>query len=271
MRVAEAVRLCPTTAAKRLTLGIALGSGSARGWAHVGVLGARRAGYRAGLYRRVLDGSDGRGRRCRWSHRTARDLGAFARLEGDRRAARRRTPGRPDQRGPPARVLSCAVRYCQFADLPLPFAAVATDLASGEEVWLREGRVADAVRASWTVPGLFQPVLREGRYLVDGSVVNPVPVSPCRAMGADVVIAVDVCSDLVGRFSRLKQGGPATPNYGRRLMSVLRPRQDAAPSSVSEAKALRQPSRLMHYFATEPYRSDCHVHLQALVSCSSRR
>ena len=84
---------------------------------------------------------------------------------------------------------------CRFAELPLPSAAVATELASGEEVWLREGKVSDAGRASWTVPGLFQPVLREGRYRgVDGSVVNPVPVSLCRAMGADVVIAVDVCS-----------------------------------------------------------------------------
>ncbi len=133
---------------------------------------------------------------------------------------------------------------CQFSELPLPFATVATDLASGEEVWLREGKVGDAVRASWAVPGLFQPVLRAGRYLVDGSVVNPVPVSLCRAMGADVVIAVDVCSDLVGRFTRAKQSTPATQSHGRRLMRVLLPWQDAAANSVSGREALREPSAL---------------------------
>jgi NTE family protein len=76
---------------------------------------------------------------------------------------------------------------CQFSELALPFAAVATDLATGKELWLREGKVSDAVRASCTVPGLFQPAWCDGRYVVDGSVVNPIPVSLCRAMGAEVV------------------------------------------------------------------------------------
>ena len=86
--------------------------------------------------------------------------------------------------------------------LPKPFGAVATDLARGREVWLRSGSVIESVRASIALPGLFIPVEREGALLVDGGLVNPVPVSLCRAMGADVVIAVDLNSDLVGRRLR---------------------------------------------------------------------
>jgi NTE family protein len=84
-------------------------------------------------------------------------------------------------------------------ELAMPFAAVATALNSGAEVWLREGSTVDAVRASIALPGLFTPVLRDGMTLVDGGLVNPVPVSLARAMGADVVIAVDLGSDILGR------------------------------------------------------------------------
>ena len=110
---------------------------------------------------------------------------------------------------------------CQFSELALPFAAVATDLATGKELWLREGKVSDAVRASCTVPGLFRPVLRDGRYVVDGSVVNPVPVSLCRAMGAEVVIAVDLGSHMDRRFP-LDRGSRRTAGLQRRgLFDVL--------------------------------------------------
>ena len=89
---------------------------------------------------------------------------------------------------------------CEFSELPIEFAAVATDLHSGQEIWLREGKVSVAIGASIAVPGLFRPVPYDDRYLVDGSVVNPIPISLCRAMGADIVLAVDLGSDLVGRY-----------------------------------------------------------------------
>ena len=79
-----------------------------------------------------------------------------------------------------------------FASLSMPYAAVATDLNTGEAVVMQEGDLISAVRASMSIPGVFSPVEREGRVLVDGGLVNPVPVSVCRALGADVVIAVDV-------------------------------------------------------------------------------
>ncbi|RKZ65589.1 MAG: patatin [Gammaproteobacteria bacterium] len=82
-------------------------------------------------------------------------------------------------------------------ELPLPFKAVATELNSGEEVVLETGDVMDAVRASISVPGMFTPVRRNGRVLVDGGLVNPVPVNVARAMGADIVIAVDINHGIV--------------------------------------------------------------------------
>ncbi|RMG61149.1 MAG: patatin [Deltaproteobacteria bacterium] len=84
------------------------------------------------------------------------------------------------------------IRDRDIEDLPLPYAAVATDIESGEEVVLRGGKLIEAIRASISIPGIFTPVKREDRFLVDGALVNPVPVSVVREMGADVVIAVDV-------------------------------------------------------------------------------
>lgn len=79
-----------------------------------------------------------------------------------------------------------------FSELAMPFAAVATDLNTSEAVVMRSGDLISAVRASMSIPGVFRPVEREGRVLVDGQLVSPVPVSACRQMGADVVIAVDI-------------------------------------------------------------------------------
>ena len=75
---------------------------------------------------------------------------------------------------------------------------VATDMASGREVWITKGRMLDAARASCALPGLFSPVKMQGRWMLDGGLVNPVPVSAARAMGADVVIAVNLNAQLVG-------------------------------------------------------------------------
>jgi NTE family protein len=95
-------------------------------------------------------------------------------------------------------------------DLGMPFAAVATSLRTGAEVWLRRGSTLDAVRASIALPGIFTPVRWEGSWLVDGGLVNPVPVSLARALGADIVIAVDLGSDVLGRRFRAASA-PETP------------------------------------------------------------
>jgi len=93
---------------------------------------------------------------------------------------------------------------CKIEKLHKPFTAISTDLESGREVWLQEGELADAVRASMALPGLFPAVRHEHRWLVDGGLVNPVPVSSCRALGADIVIAVNLNSDVMNRRNQRK-------------------------------------------------------------------
>jgi NTE family protein len=207
----------------RPKIGIALGSGSARGWAHIGVLLALTErgialDYVAGCSMGAMVGA-------------AFAVGRIAELESWALSLTlKRVVGLLDvglwggvfKGDRLIRMFQGQFVECQFSDLPLQFAAVATDLATGKELWLRDGKVSDAVRASCTVPGLFRPVLREGRYVVDGSVVNPIPVSLCRAMGAEVVIAVDLGSHLVRRFPLDAKASPgAAPQRRRGPFSVL--------------------------------------------------
>ncbi len=97
-----------------------------------------------------------------------------------------------------------AAETLKIEDLPKRYAAISTDLANGREVWFQEGALADAVRASMALPGLFPAVRHESRWLVDGGLVNPVPVNTCRALGADIVIAVNLNSDVIGRHNPRK-------------------------------------------------------------------
>ena len=87
----------------------------------------------------------------------------------------------------------------QIEDLPIPFAAVATEVGTGHEVWLQRGPLDLAIRASYALPGIFEPVRIGDRYLFDGALVNPVPVTVCRALGAEFVIAVNVTADTMYR------------------------------------------------------------------------
>lgn len=115
--------------------------------------------------------------------------------------------------------------------LPKPFAAVATDLGNGDEVVIRAGDVIEAVRASISVPGIFTPVRRDGRILVDGGLTNPVPVSAARALGADFVIAVDLNHEIVaGKNLKPLRHAPAAPNLFSRWVDGYR-------QSMQELKA----------------------------------
>ncbi len=87
-------------------------------------------------------------------------------------------------------------------DLPAPFTAIAADLVTGHEVWIRNGSLIEAMKASFALPGVFPPVEREHRLLVDGALVNPVPVSPCQAMGARMTIGVDLHADIIGKAAK---------------------------------------------------------------------
>lgn len=191
-------RLPPLRPGRR-RVGIALGSGSARGLAHIGVL---RALVEAGIEVQYVAGSS---------------MGAFVgamfaagkldRLEAEflgfdwGSIASLLDPVFPRSGLINGQKIGAFMREHLQAEnieqLPVPFSAIATDISNGEEVVLAAGDVIEAVRASIAVPGIFTPVRSNGSVLVDGGLVNPVPVSVARAMGADLVIAVDLNHDIV--------------------------------------------------------------------------
>ena len=186
----------------RPRIGLALGSGGARGWAHVGVLRALDA---AGVMPDVVAGTS-IGALIAGVHLA----GHLSTLETwARRLTRPRLLAYLDPRMSGGgliggrRMLAFMARYfgdLKVEDLPVPFIAVATDLQTGHEVWLQEGRLAETLRTAISLPGVFTPVRREREWLVDGALVNPVPVSVCRAFGADLVIAVNLNADQLGRI-----------------------------------------------------------------------
>lgn len=176
-------------------LGLVLGSGGARGWAHLGVLDALAE---AGIKPAVVAGTS--------MGALVGAVYAAGRLDALRDLALRLDWKQAlyyflEMNFPRAglidgnkitRFIGQHVGPRKIEDLPLPFAAVATDVESGREVVLREGDVMEAIRASFSVPGIFTPVERDGAVLVDGGLVDPVPVRVARELGAGFVVAVDV-------------------------------------------------------------------------------
>ena len=191
-------------------IGLALGSGAARGWAHLGVLQELAC---EGITPRIITGcsigafvgaaaaSGDLAKLVRWAE-TLKWQDVVSLLDVSLRGGLIKGQ----------KLIDFFERNFvdrDFSELDQRFACVATELSTGREIWLHEGSVAAAVRATIALPGLMTPVLHEGRMLVDGGLVNPVPVSLCRAMGADVVIAVDLGSDIVGRAFRRSAVEPA--------------------------------------------------------------
>jgi NTE family protein len=213
-------------------IGLALGSGAARGWAHVGVLEVLTE---AGVVPDVICGTS-----------VGALIGA-AHLSGQIEALRAFTQGLGGlgwlglldisfARGGLVNAgkifgrLRSEITDVAIEDLPRTFAAVATDLSNGHEVWLRTGSMLEGVWASAAVPGLSPAVARDGRWLVDGALVNPVPVSLCRALGATVVIAVNLngALSILPRLSRHpdRPETDAIPNEAAPPNEAARPNQD---------------------------------------------
>lgn len=194
-------------------IGLALGSGSARGLAHVGVI---RALGEAGIAVDCIAGTS-MGALIGAVH-AAGKLDALANFFRD--FDWKKTAAFFDVVLPRSGLLDGAkigelvrdhVPAETIESLSMAFAAVASDLASGEEVVIRDGDIIEAVRASISVPGIFTPVRRNGRILVDGGLVNPVPVTAARALGAEIVIAVDLNHGIVNG-KNLKPLRPAPGN-----------------------------------------------------------
>ncbi|MGS2720096.1 patatin-like phospholipase family protein [Paraglaciecola aestuariivivens] len=180
-----------------MKIGLALGSGAARGWAHIGVIQALEE---MGIKIEVVSGcSIGAYVGAAYASGKLKELSSWVESLTEWQVLALMGVG--FHRGGLVsglkvfKALQDNFSFDTFEQLNKPFATVATDLYSGREVNFTEGSVIDAVKASCAIPGLFAPHLHNNRWLVDGGVVNPVPVNMCRMLGADVVIAVNLSAD----------------------------------------------------------------------------
>jgi NTE family protein len=208
--------------ARRPRIGLALGAGGARGWAHIGAIRALEergikpdlvcgtsigalvgAAYASGELDRLEKWVTG----LAWT--TVVRLMDLTWRGGLIRGQRLFT------------LFRTIFEDRDIDDLPIPYGAVATELYSGREVWLRHGNLLDAVRASCALPGLFTPIVRDNVVLVDGGLVNPVPVSMCRALGAELVIAVDLSWGKLGPYR--ERGKAVAPREVPGWLARLRP------------------------------------------------
>jgi len=195
---------------RRPVIGLALGGGAARGFAHIGILrtllshgivpnvvvgtsiGAVIGGaYAAGQLDTLEEWTRSLQPRNILGYLDIR-LNGSGLIGGERLASQ----------------LESAIGSALIEDLPLKFATVATEVRTGHEIWLTHGRIVDAMRASYALPGIFSPVLVGNRWLVDGALVNPVPVSAARALGAEIVIAANLSSDVFTHATTIYAHGP---------------------------------------------------------------
>jgi NTE family protein len=194
---------------RRPVIGLALGGGAARGFAHIGIL---RTLLAAGIAPDVVVGTS-----IGAVVGGAYVAGHLDTLEEWARGLQpRNILGYLDIRlngsgliggSKLAAQLEATLGQIVIQDLKQKFASVATEVRTGHEIWLTHGRIVDAVRASYALPGIFSPVLIGDRWLVDGALVNPVPVSAARALGAEIVIAANVSSDVFGHGTTIFSHG----------------------------------------------------------------
>jgi NTE family protein len=212
---------------RRPVIGLALGGGAARGFAHIGILrtllahgivpnvvvgtsigavvgGAFVSGHldtletwaRALQVRSVLSYLDIR-------------LNGSGLIGGEKLAAQ----------------LEASIGATLIEDLPIKYASVATEVRTGHEIWLTHGRLVNAMRASYALPGIFAPVLIGDRWLVDGALVNPVPVSAARALGAEIVIAANVSSDVFTHSTTIYAHGALPPEPADGIVEAVQPKR----------------------------------------------
>lgn len=211
---------------RRPIIGLALGGGAARGFAHIGILrtllahgivpnvvvgtsiGAVVGGsYAAGHLDTLEEWARGLQPRNILSYLDIR-LNGSGLIGGNKLATQ----------------LEASLGQTLIEDLPLKFASVATEVRTGHEIWLTHGRLVDAMRASYALPGIFSPVLVGDRWLVDGALVNPVPVSAARALGAEIVIAVNLSNDVFGHSTTIFDHGTG-PEVTEPIIEVEEPKR----------------------------------------------
>ncbi|MEN8131771.1 MAG: patatin-like phospholipase family protein [Pseudomonadota bacterium] len=192
-------------------IGLALGSGASRGWAHIGVI---KALSELDIHPKVVCGSSigaivGASYVSGCLDRLERWVRSLTKVELAKYIELNLSlNGFVDTEKLHEFFLQCVCRKDEsIEDVAAKFASVATDLGTGREIWFTSGLMIDAIWASISLPGLFPPLQNQGRWLVDGGLVNPVPVSVCRALGADIVISVNLNGDIVGKHFIQERNG----------------------------------------------------------------
>jgi NTE family protein len=213
---------------RRPVIGLALGGGAARGFAHIGIIRSLIAhgivpnvivGTSIGA---VVGGAYAAGHLDtleKWARSLQpRNILSYLdiRLNGSGLIGGDKLAGQ----------LEAAVGQTLIEELPVKFATVATEVRTGHEIWLTHGRLVDAMRASYALPGIFAPVLVGDRWLVDGALVNPVPVSAARAFGAEIVIAANLSSDVFAHSTTVYSHGASAE------VAVVAPEPEPPPEPI---------------------------------------
>ncbi|MGJ5621476.1 patatin-like phospholipase family protein [Sulfitobacter sp. MF3-043] len=233
-------------------IGLALGSGGARGWSHIGAI---KALADAGIEPDIICGTS-----MGALVGAAYVSGALDRLEDFARSITRFSLTKLIDINPATGgvieglLVSKQLRdlgyATDFSGIDRPFLAVASDLFGASEVWLQTGNLVDAIRASTAIPGIVSPVRINERWLMDGGMTNPVPVSACRALGADIVIAIDANSrlhsyrqhfpktDLTDQWAATEGLILAAPTRLRPYLTSLLPRNSHKPKGLGYFEVL---------------------------------
>ncbi|WP_317277420.1 patatin-like phospholipase family protein [Kordiimonas aestuarii] len=220
-------------APRRPKIGLALGAGVARGWSHIGVIKRLQAeGIPIDVVAGTSIGAVVGGAYASGSLDVVEEWACSLKEYNFFRLLDLRFGGGLFGSDKLNSLMEEKFGNVDFSQMNIPFTAVACELKSGHEIWLDEGEMSSALRASFAIPGIFEPQKRDGRWLVDGALVNPVPVSVCRAAGCDIVIAVNLSEDLYGRKRAQVDGVLKVDEYG-----VFAEQSDHSASLIREQKS----------------------------------
>jgi NTE family protein len=201
-------------ARSKVKIGLALGGGAARGWSHIGVM---RLLTQAGIVPDVIAGcSIGAVVGGCYAAGKLDELEAFALS-----LTKRRVMGLLDFHLAGSgliagtrlqKLLDQDLTDLRVEDLPIRYCTIATELVTGHEIWLTKGPLVKAMRASYALPGIFDPVFMRGRWLMDGALVNPIPITAARALGAEIVICVNLNSEVRARGTVIQSYDASEPS-----------------------------------------------------------
>ncbi|MEJ2577111.1 MAG: patatin-like phospholipase family protein [Gammaproteobacteria bacterium] len=229
-----------STSRKKPKVALVLGSGAARGWAHIGVIRELAGmGVKPDLVVGSSVGAVVGGALASGNLEPFEEwISGLGRVDIIRLLDAKMTGGGFLQGKSLMGAIGKQIGDPKIEDLDIPFACVATELDSGRELWLREGSLLDACRASIALPGMFAPSRDyEDRLLVDGGLVNPVPVSLARAMGGEIVIAVNLNGDLIGRHFFVHEDEEADDEDSERELAAIEEKDSVVAKWAARMKA----------------------------------